>query len=121
MAGQRESAARAFVAEFVWPMNKLSVQLAKALLAAARTLDEHPDGDAFYPYSGPVQSVHDDLVGALRDCRPTYSPLDELRAARDVRAAMHGEVVSRAELEARNERQLREYHERHWPGSTFVD
>ena len=114
--GPRETAARALVAEFLWPMNKLSVRLAKALLKAARTLDEHPDG--VHPYGGSCRRVHDDLVAAFRDCRPTFNRLDELRADRDIRTAMHSEVVSRAELEERSQRQLREYHERHWPGST---
>jgi hypothetical protein len=93
-----EAAARALVAEYVWPLNKVSVTTAKALIRAARTLDERPDG--FYPYAGPVQHVYDALADELRACKPTPSVLDELRAARYVRAT-RGEVSTLAEIRAR--------------------
>ena len=48
--GPHEAAARALAAELTWPLNPVSVATAKALLTAARTLDEHPAG--FYPYAG---------------------------------------------------------------------
>ena len=99
--GPHEAAARALAAELTWPLNRVSVTIAKALLTAVRTLDEHPAG--FYPYCGPVREVHAALAAALRDCQPTPSLLDELRAARWVRAT-RGEVVSRAELDARMQR-----------------
>jgi hypothetical protein len=96
--GPHEAAARALAVECVWPLNRVSVAIAKALLAAAKTLDAHPAGH--YPYAGPVREVHAGLAAALRECRPTPNPLDELRAARWVRAT-RGEVVTRAELDAR--------------------
>ena len=99
--GPQEAAARALAVECTWPLNKVSVAIAKALLASARTLDEHPGG--FYPYAGPVREVHAALAAALRDCQPTPNPLDELRATRWVRAT-RGELVSRAELDARMQR-----------------
>ena len=96
--GPRETAARALVAEYVWPMNPVSVATARALLTAARTLDTHPDG--YYPYCGTVADVHTALAGELRRCRPVPNPLDQLRADRWARAT-RGEAISRAELAAR--------------------
>ena len=83
--GPHEAAARALAVECTWPLNTVSITIAKALLAAAKTLDEHPDG--FYPFVGPVRKVRDALAAEIRECRPTPNPLDELRAVRWVCAA----------------------------------
>ena len=96
--GPHEAAARTLAAEYTWPLNSVSVTTAKALLVAARTLDERPD--AVYPYAGSVRDVHAALVDELRRCGPVPSPLDRLRAERWVRAT-GGEAISRAELAAR--------------------
>jgi hypothetical protein len=99
--GPHEAAARALAVEFTWPLNRVSVTIAKALIAAAKTLDEHPDGH--YPYVGPVRKAHAALAGALRECGPAPNPLDDIRASRWVRAT-RGEFITRSELDARMQR-----------------